>query len=169
MLPPSATPPALVTLRPRHPLHLPCPRPPPPQHPPRRSRPPQTRTITLWKAVTISSPKAPNQQPSRPRRAPYTAWRPPFDLTPSSTRHHHFSTRQQRAQLRRRERTLREETKGREESGVLCELGLGWTNRTANIQRNVRLGVDALVFFYFWFLLIPRCNTRTLSPPLPSW
>lgn len=37
--------------------------------------------------------------------------------------------------------------------------------RTADIQRNVRLGVDA--FSYFWFFFKPHRDMRTQSPPLP--
>lgn len=54
---------------------------------------------------------------------------------------------------------------GATERSLERDLGLGRTRRAADIQRNVRLGVDA--FSYFWFFLKPRCDMRTGSPPFP--
>ena len=71
----------------------------------------------------------------------------------------------ERTKERLNERTLGEESEGLEGGGVSCELGLGWTKRTANIQRNVQLGVDALFFFYFWFLSIPPLKHKDSTPP----
>lgn len=86
-------------------------------------------------------------------------------LWSSSACHNHHSASRQQLHSDTTSGLLERRDGGATERSLERDLGLGRPRRTADIQRNVRLGVDP--FSYFRFFLKPRCDMRTQSPPLP--